>query len=201
MDKKPRCSYCNDLGFIRRCEGIFECEHCPPFGSKPILRSPKKIVEDRKVRVYIASSWRNPIYDSMREYLTACDFEVYDFKNEETAFRWEDVDPDWDRIGDDIVNHVRFETLMSNPAVKKAYNADFEALRHSDIVILLLPAGRSAHLEAGWAVGHGKVVIVYVYGRMNPVEVMYAMLGKVFDDLEDLLAWLDAFRDRIKKRS
>ena len=37
-----------------------------------------------------------------------------------------------------------------------------EALRACDGCVLVLPSGRSAHLEAGWAAGAGKRVVVYV---------------------------------------
>jgi hypothetical protein len=46
--------------------------------------------------------------------------------------------------------------------------------------VLLLPCGRSAHLEAGWAAGAGRRVVVYTRDGEEP-ELMYKMCAAIVD--------------------
>ncbi len=52
-----------------------------------------------------------------------------------------------------------------------------EALVTADCVVLVLPSGRSAHLEAGYAAGQAKpVVVVCEKGTKIEPELMYLLL-------------------------
>lgn len=44
----------------------------------------------------------------------------------------------------------------NDPGVRTIFDSDTDALKASETVILLLPAGKSAHVEAGAAYGFGK---------------------------------------------
>ena len=48
------------------------------------------------MKVYVASSWRNPIHPPFIATLRDCGFEVYDFRAEPGAFAWADIDPMWE---------------------------------------------------------------------------------------------------------
>lgn len=71
---------------------------------------------------------------------------------------------------------------------KVGFNRDFKALREADKVVLVLPAGRSAHLEAGFAATYAEV---HVYQpELERPDLMVKMLtnsgGKVWSELRDL---------------
>lgn len=61
-------------------------------------------------------------------------------------------------------------------------------LTQCDALVLVLPSGRSAHLEAGWMIGRQRPVYIIgpkVYGEF---DAMYVMANHVFfnDQLEDM---------------
>lgn len=51
---------------------------------------------------------------------------------------------------------------------KEGFNADFAAMRWADTCVLLLPCGRSAHLELGWMAGAGKRTIIVTQDGKEP---------------------------------
>jgi hypothetical protein len=118
------------------------------------------------VNVYVASSWRNLIYRDVVERLRRDGDEVYDFKDPRNIFSWKDIDPDWQ-----CWSPARFREALGSELAERGFASDMEALRRADFVVLVLPAGASAHAEAGWAAGAGKPVVVYV--PEGPLEALY----------------------------
>ena len=62
------------------------------------------------------------------------------------------------------------------------------AIQCADAFVLVLPCGRSAHLELGWAIGAGKRTCILTHGE-EP-ELMAKMADHIATDVMDLLAWL-----------
>lgn len=54
------------------------------------------------------------------------------------------------------------------------YLRDWQAMQRADTGVLLLPSGRSAHIEAGYFVGADKPLFVLLSGQNEP-ELMYRM--------------------------
>ena len=52
--------------------------------------------------------------------------------------------------------------------------------------MLVLPCGRSAHLEAGHALGAGRPVIAYIPEPIEP-ELMYGMLHGIALSIDELV--------------
>lgn len=137
--------------------------------------------------IYIASSWRNPYYEDVVKRLKKEGFEVYDFRNPPhggNGFHWTDID-------ENALNWTfkEYEEGLHHPLAERQFAADLEALKASDTCVLVLPCGRSAHIEAGWCAGAGMKVIVYIPEMMEP-ELMYNLFDKVVDNLDDLVETL-----------
>ena len=62
-------------------------------------------------------------------------------------------------------------------------------MRRADACVLVLPCGRSAHTEAGWMAGAGKVVVAYIPEMAEP-ELMYKLFAGVAGTLDDLVRYL-----------
>jgi hypothetical protein len=143
-------------------------------------------------RIYLASSWRNPLQPAVVEALRAEGHEVYDFRNpapSNDGFRWREIDPEhagWDP--------PRFARLVaSHPVSRAAFALDKAALDWCDTCVYLLPCGRSAHLEAGYACGQGKDVVFFLHEDRFEPELMY-LLG-------DGLVWtLDGLRKHLSRK-
>jgi nucleoside 2-deoxyribosyltransferase len=135
------------------------------------------------VRIYLASSWRNKEYPRVLKLLRDAGHFVYDFRTSETAFAWEAIDPKWETW-----SSAQYREALTHPLARAGFEGDMDALTRCEACVLLLPCGRSAHIEAGYAAGQGKRLIVLTDSSERP-ELMYSM-GRVALDDRELLAWL-----------
>lgn len=130
------------------------------------------------MKIYVASSWRNPFQPSVVAALREDGHDVYDFKDS-AGFHWTEVDGGWQDWPSDISKYLKG---LQHPCAERGFNRDMTALRESDVCIYVMPCGVSASLEAGWAVGAGKPVIVYVPGLREP-DLMVKMADLITADL------------------
>lgn len=127
-------------------------------------------------RIYAASSWRNKFQQDIIKLLRENNHLVYDFKNppEKAGFQWRDVEQDWQNWDSEKYRYL----LETSPLVAHGFIADYRAMQWADICVLILPCGRSAHLEAGYFNGANKRLIIYIPEVQEP-ELMYLMANKI----------------------
>jgi hypothetical protein len=128
------------------------------------------------------------------ETLAAAGIDHYDFKNPEggTGFHWSEVMPNYER-GSEKAHVDEYLECLDHPRAIEGFNSDFNAMEKADTFVLVLPCGRSAHLELGWAVGAGKRTAILLdpdLDNMVTPELMYKMTDLVTDDMMHLLNWL-----------
>lgn len=137
-------------------------------------------------KVYIASSWKNePNVRYAAALLRNAGHEVDDFTDDSKGryvFSYRE-------LGD--IQQWNARTFLQLEQAQKAFREDRKWINWADGVLLLLPSGRSAHLEAGFAVGRGKFLIIY-QGAFPPGEfdVMYGFANLVTDDFNEVLHFL-----------
>ncbi len=142
------------------------------------------------MRVYVASSWRNPGQVGIVHVLRRCGIEVYDFKNPHHpergggGFAWSDIDPEWQEWTVEA-----FAEALEAPVAVEGFRLDFDAMEWADACVLFLPCGRSAHLEAGWFIGQGKPCYILSMDVEEP-ELMYRMADGVFSDVFEIVGKL-----------
>ena len=139
-------------------------------------------------RIYLASSWRNKYQPGLVMLLREWGHEVYDFRNPkpgDTGFQWSEIDPVWQDW-----SVVEYRKSLSHPTAEYGFKLDMEALRWADVVVLLLPSGRSAHSEAAWHRGQGKPVIIHSPVHCEP-ELMYKMFNAITENENELFAHLN----------
>lgn len=122
------------------------------------------------MKIYVASSWRNLLQPGIVHALRRCGHEVYDFRNPtpgNKGFAWSDIDPDWQKW-----TPSAYRDALQHPIAVKGYSYDIEALKACDACVLVLPSGRSASWEFGYAMGQGKKGYVIQLGEVEP-ELMY----------------------------
>ena len=136
---------------------------------------------------YLASSWRNPYHCVILKGLVDLGYEVYDFKNPapgNTGFKWPEVGLDgltWDA--------AHYVECLEHPVAQAAFALDKGAIDRCDVLVLLLPCGKSAHLEAGYAAGKGIPVYVLIDDNAEP-ELMYNLLTGFATSFVDLVKML-----------
>ncbi len=139
------------------------------------------------MKLYVASSWRNENQPYIVEWLRQELHEVYDFRNPtdgDHGFHWSSIDPDWE--GWSVES---YQLGLDHQLAEDGFNKDWDAMHWADACVLLLPCGRSAHLEAGYFVGLGKPLFILL-DKIEP-ELMYKMASGIFhwrDQFEDLIA-------------
>ena len=77
---------------------------------------------------------------------------------------------------------------LDSSKVKTIFEHDLNGLKNSDNLLLVLPAGKSAHIEAGIAYGLGKKC--YAIGEYDVTDSLYLIFDKIFKDEEDLNLFL-----------
>lgn len=143
-------------------------------------------------RIYVASSWRNLFQPDVVERLRAAGHECYDFRNPPTGvkgFAWSEIDPDWQSW-----SAARYrELLLTHPIASRGFVTDLRGMQWADTCVLVLPCGRSAHLEAGWFAGQGKRCLILTRDGEEP-ELMALLATDICVSIEEVLAVLDAGR-------
>lgn len=140
------------------------------------------------MKIYVATSWRNRILQNLIvKDLRLLGHDVYDFTNpapDKPGFSWSFVDVDWRNW-----SNVQFVEGLNHPAAEVGFNLDMNALRACDVCVMLMPCGKSAHLELGFAAGAGKCTVILVEQDHEP-ELMYKMADKIITDRNQLYAFI-----------
>lgn len=144
--------------------------------------------------VYVASSWRNPMQAGVCAALRSAKIGHYDFKHPvpgSDGFHWSSVMPSYNG---ELCQQDEYLKAIEHPLAHDGFMLDFEAMDRADCCVLVLPCGRSAHLELGWMVGQGKKTAILLDGDLNngvvTPELMYKMVDYVAPSLFELLGWL-----------
>jgi hypothetical protein len=126
-------------------------------------------------RIYLASSWRNPHQPWMVDLLRQNGHQVYDFRNppHSTGFKWSDIGLTLPCTAEEYRR-----ALHTHPRAAQGFGADFAAMRWADTGLLVLPCGRSAHLELGWMAGAGKRTIILTQDGEEP-ELMALLADEI----------------------
>jgi nucleoside 2-deoxyribosyltransferase len=101
--------------------------------------------------------------------LRKCGHEVYDFRNpapNNNGFKWQQVNINWNP-GDDVSTE-EYRKMLNHPIAIEGYKLDIEALRSCDAVVYVLPCGKSASWEFGYAMGQGKPGYVIRFDETEP---------------------------------
>lgn len=139
------------------------------------------------MRVYVASSWRNTVQPSVVGRLRREGYDVYDFRHPvpgNDGFAWSQIDPVWREW-----LPYDFRAALCHPLAVEGFGYDMDALRASDACVLVLPCGRSAHLELGYAVGAGKLTVIYQPIPQEP-ELMYKMCSRIAVTIDEVIEGL-----------
>jgi nucleoside 2-deoxyribosyltransferase len=136
-------------------------------------------------RVYVIGSLRNPLVPDVANYLRAeGGLEVFD---------------DWFAAGPRADDHWKeyeqqrgrtFIEALAGKAAQNVFAFDRRNLDRSDAAVLVLPAGRSGHLELGYMAGRGLEthILLAPESEGDRWDVMYAFVTGVHKT-QDSLAW------------
>ena len=152
------------------------------------------------MKIYIASSWKNKEdVTLMAKFLKGQGHEVDNFTDDSQGrfiFSLEELENIL--ANDRIINsssHGRVIKAMNHEMSQRAFQEDKSMIEWADVLILLLPCGKSAHMELGYAKGIGKKIIIFSHNgfTMDDFEVMYGFAHlitySISEVFEKLRAW------------
>jgi len=137
------------------------------------------------MKIYLASSWKNAGFvKEVKEILESeCGHVVDAFCDAEEGrfvFHYSEIK--------DFQNLDAIEFLKTEQ-VKKVFREDRKWIDWAEALVMLLPCGKSAHLEAGYAKGKGKKLFIFGGFLKGEFEAMYGFADGMFrlNELDDLI--------------
>lgn len=131
------------------------------------------------MRIYIATSWKmeniaKGLTASLRERGHEVDC-FCDQSSGRSVFHWSVfVDKEEDLKKYDALSFI------NEPQVRQAFREDRNWLDWAEAVVLIVPSGRSAHLEAGYAKGRGKRLFIWGDFPKGEFDVMYGFADGLY---------------------
>ena len=134
------------------------------------------------MKIFIASPWKNKDQvEKLMEELQAKGHEAHSFIESGANLLSGEPIEDYMKMFNEALKNWQ----QQDERVSKIFSSELETLKKCDLVVLLLPAGISAHLEAGIAYGWGKRVILI--GPIPKPEIVYLIFDKVYIDVSSFL--------------
>lgn len=124
-------------------------------------------------KIYIIGSLRNPAIPELGNKLRKAGFDAFD---------------DWHAAGPEADDEwKRYEEERGRPYINAldgehawdVFNFDKRHLDSSDFGLLVLPAGKSGHLELGYLIGQGKPCFILLEHEKDRWDIMYRFATKV----------------------
>jgi len=151
-----------------------------------------------KMKIYLASSWKNKdtvlelaktLRDNGHEVDAFCD------EKNRISFNWSELLSIMNQEGHDI-RTMDARDMLKHWRVQAAFKEDKKWIDWADVILMLMPCGRSSHLEAGYAVGSGKKLYILGGFKKGEFETMYGFAEALFDYAE-----INNLLKRLNKRS
>ncbi len=127
--------------------------------------------------IYLAGALRNPQIPLIANQLRQDGHRVFD--------EWYAVGPEADEKWREYSiqrGHTYIDALASHHA-RDVYNFDRNHILSNDTMILILPAGRSGHLELGFASGKDKDTHILLDQEYDRWDVMYLFANHIWSDI------------------
>ena len=133
--------------------------------------------------IYLIGSLRNPAIPTIANTLRSHGLEVFaDWyaAGEKADDAWRDYERS---------QGYTFEQALERPAARNVFSFDHYWLDYATTAVLVQPAGKSGHLELGWALGRGKKGYILL-DHPDRWDVMVKFATGVTTDIGKLVEWL-----------
>lgn len=135
--------------------------------------------------IYIIGSLRNPEIPKIANKVQAAGHEAF----ADWYGAGPEADDKWKEY--EIERGNSYLQALSSYGAQAIFQFDKKHLERADAAILVAPAGKSGHLELGWALGQGKKGY-YLLDNPDRWDVMLQFCTLVTDKLEDILEDMNA---------
>jgi nucleoside 2-deoxyribosyltransferase len=132
-------------------------------------------------KIYIVGSMKNPKIPELAIRLRQGGYNAFD--------SWFSPGPQADQYWQEHeTQHGRtFIEALAGPHAQNVFQFDKFHLDDADVGVLVLPAGKSGHLELGYLIGKGKPGYILLDGEPDKWDVMYGFSTKIFMTVDELI--------------
>ena len=95
---------------------------------------------------------------------------------------------------------LSYKEILQDWAATHIFEFDHKHIMRSTDIVMIMPAGKSGHLELGYARGKGKRGYILFDEEPERVDVMYQFATDVFFDFDELVAELKK-HDKVEQQS
>ena len=139
-------------------------------------------------KIYLIGSLRNPKIPKVANSLRKLNFDVFD----DWFTAGPKADDYWQKYEKDRGHN--YPKALEGLSAEHVFSFDLKHLNRADIAVLYLPAGKSGHLELGYAMGLGKKSYILFDEEPKRWDVMYKFTDGVFFDFKDLVEKLEELK-------
>jgi nucleoside 2-deoxyribosyltransferase len=138
--------------------------------------------------IYLIGSLRNPKVPEVAAKLRAAGHDVFD----DWFAAGPEADDYWKKYEQERGHN--YKQALAGFAANHVYNFDKHHIDRCEIAVLMLPAGKSGHLELGYAIGSGKKGYILFDEEMpaDRWDVMYKFATAVYFDSASLIKELES---------
>lgn len=111
-----------------------------------------------------------------------------------------DAFSDWLCPGPDADDHLRdyyrelgydYRQIMDSYSAQHIFEFDKKHLDRCDTAVLVMPAGKSGHLELGYTIGKGKPGYILFDEEPERVDIMHGFATKIFLSQEEMFEFFN----------
>lgn len=137
--------------------------------------------------IYLIGSMRNPKIPQIANELRQQGYDIFD--------DWYAPGPEADDYWQSYAKTrgQSYKEALNDHHARHVYLFDKTHLDRANAAILVMPAGRSGHMELGYMVGRGKPAFVLFEEEPERFDIMYQFASDVAFSMEDLLTALDTY--------
>jgi len=134
-----------------------------------------------KLSIYLIGALANPEIPHIATKLRSEGFDVFD--------DWWSAGPLADSYLLDYAKkrNLNYKAALQTYAAKHIFEFDKLHLDRCDTAIMVMKAGKSAHLELGYAAGRGKKTYILFDKEPSRVDIMYQFANNIFFNVEELI--------------
>jgi nucleoside 2-deoxyribosyltransferase len=134
-----------------------------------------------KTHIYLVGSLRNPKIPHLAQTLRKEGYEVFS--------EWHNPGPEADMHWQEHekLKGSSYKEALEGSHVENVFYYDKTYIDFSDIVIMVMPAGRSGHLELGYAAGCGKKTFILLDKEPEQYDVMPRFSDAICNNVSELI--------------
>ncbi len=131
--------------------------------------------------IYLIGSLRNEKITSLAAELRTTGLEVFD----DWMAAGPEADDYWKKYETD--RNRGYKEALGGYAARHVFDFDLHHLNRCDAALLVLPAGKSGHLELGYMSGKGRPTFILLDDQDTRFDVMYQFATDVFVNKEEMI--------------